>query len=144
MIDPILVHDQLTNAELAWVQSGASGVLKLLETTAPSPISGTGQLYVKSSDSNLYFKTGEGTEYQLTPVSSGLSFSDAEIPTGAINGANAIFTLAHTPSPAGSLIFMVNGQVLSPAGVDYTLVGDAVTLNTAPPTSSVVICWYRY
>lgn len=47
-----------------------SGVLSLLETAAPAATANFGKLYVKSTDSNLYFKDDGGTEYQLTPPSS--------------------------------------------------------------------------
>ncbi len=72
------------------------------------------------------------------------NFVDAETPTGAINDANAIFTLAHTPSPAVSLQLFINGQLLTAGGVDYTLSTATITVGVAPPTGSVVRCWYRY
>lgn len=80
----------------------------------------------------------------LTTSSGGTNFVDAETPSGAVNGANTIFVLAHTPSPALSLQFVVNGQVLTAVGVDYTLSTATVTVNTAPPTDSIVRAWYRY
>ncbi len=82
--------------------------------------------------------------YFDTLYASAVSFADAETPTGAVNGSNDIFTLAHTPSPATSLIFAVNGQILSPVGVDYTLVTATVTVNFPPPEGSIIRCWYRY
>jgi hypothetical protein len=57
--------------EEAWVQSGASGIVLVKEGTAPSPTTGYGKLYVKSSDGNLYFKSSSGTEYQITTASGG-------------------------------------------------------------------------
>lgn len=85
------------------------------------------------------------THRLLVDASSGVpNFADGEIPGGAVNGSNVTFTLAHTPSPALSLELFVNGQLLSPVGVDYTLVTATITLNTAPPTNSVIICWYRF
>ena len=57
--------DELTPSEELWLQSGTAGVLKLLETTAPTEESGVGLVYVKSSDSKLYFKNDSGTEYEL-------------------------------------------------------------------------------
>ena len=57
---------QLSTAELAFVENAGNGVLRLLETTAPSQETGYGKLYVKTSDSNLYFKDETGTETQLT------------------------------------------------------------------------------
>lgn len=42
------------------------GSLSLDEITAPSATAGYGKVYVKSTDSKLYFKTDTGTEYDLT------------------------------------------------------------------------------
>ncbi len=58
--------DEVTSAEEALIVAWEGGVLRLLETSAPTQISGYGLLYVKSSDSLLYFKDDSGTEYSLT------------------------------------------------------------------------------
>ncbi|UCG69038.1 MAG: hypothetical protein JSV09_14830, partial [Thermoplasmata archaeon] len=47
------------------------GALSLDEISAPSVTLGYGKLYVKSSDSKLYFKDDSGTEYDLTASGSG-------------------------------------------------------------------------
>ena len=65
--------DALTAAELLWVQSGNAGILLLVETVAPSHTSGIGKVYVKSSDSKLYYKDDSGNEYDLTASGSGIS-----------------------------------------------------------------------
>ena len=80
-----------------------------------------------------------GTDYQAP-----INFVDAEIPTGDIDGVNISFLLTQTPSPAASLIFTVNGQVLAPAGVDLTLTASVVALVNAPPGGSTVLAWYRW
>lgn len=74
----------------------------------------------------------------------GTNFSDNETITGAINGSNAIFVLANTPSPALSLQFYVNGQLMAPVGVDYSLTTATVTLNIAPPSGSILQAYFRY
>ena len=56
------------------------------------------------------------------------SFSDGEIPSGAINGSNTIFTLAFAPSPVGSLDLYLNGLLMK-QGVDYTLSGNTDHLS---------------
>jgi hypothetical protein len=43
-----------------------SGAIAIAEATAPSATSGYGKVYVKSSDSKLYFKDDGGTEFDLT------------------------------------------------------------------------------
>ena len=62
--------ENITPSEIIWVEQGNLGDLRLVETTKPSAISGTGQVYAKS-DHNLYYLTGTNTEYQLTPPSGG-------------------------------------------------------------------------
>lgn len=75
---------------------------------------------------------------------SSVNYGDGIIPSGAVNGSNQIFVLPNTPSPALSLQLFVNGQLMSPIGVDYSLTTATITLNTAPPTGSTIIAWYRY
>jgi hypothetical protein len=72
-------------------------------------------------------------------------FSDSEVPTGAINGSNATFTLAATPSPASSLQLYLNG-LRQDAGVDYTLSGATITFFTAslPQSGDLLLASYRY
>lgn len=73
------------------------------------------------------------------------SFSDEEIPSGAVDGNNVTFTLAHTPSPAASLELYVNGaQQWQNAAGDYTLSSATITFLSAPLTGSIILAWYRY
>ena len=51
-----------------------------------------------------------------------------ELPSGAINGTNDTFTLAHTPSPANSLDLILGGQTLTGGGEDYTLSTATITM----------------
>src|SRR6266403_3399991 len=72
----------------------------------------------------------------------GSQFADAEVPSGAINGANGTFLLARVPNPAASLMLFLN-RLLQIQGTDYTLVGSSISI--APPaTGSTIIAWYRY
>lgn len=63
--------DELTDAEELWVATGLSGVLELAEGSAPTNEAGKGKLYVKSSDSKLYFLDESGTEFDLTSAAAG-------------------------------------------------------------------------
>jgi hypothetical protein len=72
------------------------------------------------------------------------SFADAEVPSGTINGSNTAFTLAHTASPAASLILTLNGVVQKAGGVDYTLSGTGITMAAAPVSGDGLLAWYRY
>jgi hypothetical protein len=72
-------------------------------------------------------------------------FSDSEIPSGAINGSNTVFTLAFTPSPAASLELYLNG-LRQDAGIDFTLSTNVITFFTAsnPQSGDLLLASYRY
>ena len=62
------------------------GVVSLDETSAPSATSGYGKIYVKSSDSKLYFMNDSGTETDLTAGGGGTiggSITDNQVAFGA-------------------------------------------------------------
>lgn len=63
------------------------------------------------------------------------TFADNEAPTGTVDGSNAAFVFAHTPSPAGSLSFYKNGQLMQAGGADYTLATATVrcSSSSSPP-----------
>ena len=74
------------------------------------------------------------------------SFTDGEVPTGTVNGTNAVFTLTTAPNPAVSLLLQRNGLVLvQGASGDYTLSGNTVTFNTeaTPSTGDSLQASYR-
>jgi len=75
----------------------------------------------------------------------GGSFADGEIPTGAVNGVNTVFTLAAAPSPASSLEFFRNG-LLQLQGVDYQISGTTVTffLASVPQSGDLLVASYRF
>lgn len=75
----------------------------------------------------------------------GGSFADAEVPMGAVNGSNAVFTLAATPSPAGSLELFLNGLLMR-QGADYQISGNSVTffLASVPQTGDLLVASYRF
>ena len=83
--------------------------------------------------------------FRLAPsITAVPNFGDAETPTGAINGTNVTFTLATAPSPATSLILVLNGATQTPGtGNDFTISGTTITYATAPPTGSQHRAWYR-
>ncbi len=75
-------------------------------------------------------------------ITAGTYFTEGEVPTGLVNGANKEFVLPETPNPSGSLLFFVNGQLLKAAD-DYTLSTATITVATAPPTGSNLLAVYR-
>ncbi len=72
-------------------------------------------------------------------------FSDAEQPGGAINGSNAVFTLARAPSPSASLSLSLNGLTLT-QGIDYALGGSTITFGSGevPQPGDLLLASYRY
>lgn len=67
-----------------------------------------------------------------------------ETPSGAINGANVTFTLAHAPV-AGTLRLYQNGLRLAEGvGNDYTLSGATITMAIAPVTGDRLLADYVY
>lgn len=70
----------------------------------------------------------------------------AETPSGAINGANAVFTLAHTPI-AGSLMVFLNGlKQTAGAGNDFVLAGTTITFESGmiPQSGDSVTVTYSF
>ena len=76
----------------------------------------------------------------------GANFSDAEVPTGAINGVNLTYVLAHPPDPAASLMLFKNGVLQKAAGTDYTLAVATITYVAGAILSAgdTHVCSYRY
>jgi len=72
------------------------------------------------------------------------TFVDAEYPSGAMNGTNAVFTLASGPAPPSSLAIFRNGLLLRQAN-DYTISGNTVTFmaGAIPQAADVVLASYR-
>lgn len=114
----VTVQEGSTNADTTWLSTADSG--GTLETTAISwsnPI-----------------QTGGLT---------GSNFVDKEVPSGSINGSNAAFVLANTPT-AGSEHVYLNGVLQeSGAGNDYTISSATLTFTVAPITGEKIRVSYR-
>jgi hypothetical protein len=82
--------------------------------------------------------------YRQAGTMPGVGFVDGELPSGNINGANAVFSTDQTPSPTGSLALYRNGIRLE-VNVDYTVAGKIITFGAglAPQPGDVLQCFYR-
>lgn len=139
--------DEITDAETTFIQnlaglSYAQGDILYYD--------GTNLNRLPAGTSGHFLKTqGIGANPTWAAASTG-NFADNETPSGSINGdpdtgsGNTTFTLANAPSPAASLILVLNGQVLTAGGEDYTLSGSTITMTVAPLTGGVLRAWYRY
>lgn len=83
--------------------------------------------------------------YRVTGSSTLVTFSDAEVPGGVVNGANASFTLAASPTPAASLQLFRNGSLLR-MGTDYSLSANTITFSSTsiPHSGDNLIANYRH
>lgn len=79
-----------------------------------------------------------GTDY-LGPS----NFVTRETPSGTVNGTNAAFTLANTPTTGTEEVFL-NGLLQEPGvGNDYQISGAVATFETAPETGARIRVSYR-
>lgn len=67
--------------------------------------------------------------------------SSIEVPSGAVNSANTVFTIAAVPNPTSSLLVFRNGLQLK-AGLSYSLAGSTITFVSAPLTGDVLQVYY--
>lgn len=73
------------------------------------------------------------------------NFIDNEVPSGTVNGVNATFTLANTPT-AGTVHLYKNGIRQTPgAGLDYTISTATITMlaGNLPQTGDALLADYR-
>lgn len=75
-------------------------------------------------------------------IVNGLISVSNEVPSGVINGANAVFTLAHIPA-AGTLQVYLNG-LLQTLTTDYSLSGKTITFVRAPASGGSLTANYSY
>ena len=76
-------------------------------------------------------------------IANGTYFIEGGVPTGTIDGANVVFTLASNPSPDSSLSVYLNGSRLK-LTEDYTLSGVTLTMVVAPDVGSILQVDYRF
>jgi hypothetical protein len=74
-----------------------------------------------------------------------IEFVDGEVPLGAIDGTNTVFTLSNSPAPLQSMKLFRNG-VLQKPGVDYDLSVNVVTFTpvSIPVPGDILQVWYRH
>lgn len=69
------------------------------------------------------------------------TYVSKETPAGAVDGVNAVFTLAF-PHVSGTEEVYLNGILQSPGGVDYAIAGPTMTFVLAPVVLSVIRASY--
>jgi len=103
-------------------------------TNKPSLFSGDyGDLTNTPSIPDLTSVEGDIADHEsrLVDIESA-AFVTREIPSGSVNGSNAVFTLANVPVSGTEQVFL-NGMLQHEGvGNDYTISGDTITFVTAP------------
>jgi hypothetical protein len=139
---PLLKRMTQKNPDV-WVSVEGGGAAITLQTNGVSNASQSTLNLVAGS--NVTLTNTSGGDVQIAAAGAGaVVFSDAEIPTGTINGVNTTFTLAATPNPTGSLELFLNGVLQRAGGNDYTLSVSTITMAVAPATGDTLIAWYRH
>ncbi|MBI1353512.1 MAG: hypothetical protein GC160_04140 [Acidobacteria bacterium] len=130
--------------------------ISLGATTTPStPASGSAKLFLDSGTGEISVRKSSGVIISLEATGTGGAggggsggsfgqFVDNEIPSGTINGSNAVFNLAFTPDPAASLNLTRNG-IGQQLGIKYNLAGKTITFlaGNIPQTGDVLRASYR-
>lgn len=71
------------------------------------------------------------------------SVVENEVPGGAVNGSNTVFTIASAGKVTGTLKVYKNGQRLKGGGIDYTETATGFTTVSAPSGGAVLLVDYR-
>jgi prefoldin subunit 5 len=125
----------------------STAVMNSTLTSLSSTISGIGTdesaLRTTVTNLNSSFSTMSAKVDTLVGAAN-LVFVDAEVPGGTIDGTNAVFSLAKTPSTAINLALYRNGIILS-NGKDYTLSGTNITFlgGAIPQAGDSLQAFYR-
>lgn len=100
---------------------------------------------VSSGTKKLYAVFTANTFTEIASAGGSGTVVDAETPTGTVDGSNLTFTLAHTPSPATSLVVYVAG-IRKIVTTEYTLSGTTLTMDvgSTPNINDSFIVSYRY
>lgn len=130
LISPTAIKDFETEVKKQTLSTGARAGWG----AHPLQIQGTGTTKTKVARViNFTGATVSQSRDGVTTVAVSASGANPQTPSGAVNGSNVTFTVS------GSITALfVNGQFMTPGGVDYTLSGTTITMITAPPTNSVI------
>jgi hypothetical protein len=162
---PLRVRDVRTSQPLFPITGGggAGGLTQIQESdvtglvadltvrTVKGPGFSNSRTAIINDTGQIEGAVGTGTDCMHVDGTSGacgagstITFVDGEMPGGAVDGANATFTLANTPSPATSLHLFRNG-ILQKLGFDYTFNISTIffVAGATPQPGDTILASYR-
>lgn len=127
-----------------------------LELTGSIDVKGVGKFSENISTTEIttlqgdpFFVAGSGISFfidssgQITISSNTSNIEWNEKLSGTTNGSNTTFTMAYTPVSSTTLMIFLNGVLQEPGTTeDFTISGNTVTFNTAPPANSKITATY--
>ena len=130
--DTILMADVAETSGLKWVASQAPSNQAFDDVAAE----GTADSY--SRGDHLH-------GMPATPVGAGTQVFN-EVPTGDLDGVDATYTLANTPTAATLVVYKNGMRQNVGAGLDYTIATNVITFEAGnlPQTGDVVLADYSY
>lgn len=135
--DMILDND---NTQLIFRDSGSNSVSFTAPTTITSPYTLKWPVAQGAANTKLVNDGSGNLSWATGPVT-----ITREVPSGTINGVNAVFTLAFTPIVGSEMVFL-NGLLQNVgSGNDYTISGGTITFEAAaiPETGSTLLVTYQ-
>jgi hypothetical protein len=122
---------------LSSVAADGTITLSLPNVGTPGTYGSSSQIPVLTTDAK-----GRVTTVTTAAVAPTSNLATRETPTGAVNGSNSTFTLAHTPSTGSEQVYL-NG-VLQQIAADYTISAATITFIPAPFAGDSIVVSYRY
>ena len=139
-----LVYRPLPKAGQQMIHGG--GISRIRKNSTGDGFNKSRLNFIEGSNITITMVTDDDkAETDITIASSGggggssISFADRETPTGAVDGANTVFTLLLTPSTNSEYVYLGGVTMLS----GYTLVGNVLTFDTAPEAGTELKVSYR-
>jgi hypothetical protein len=139
-----------TGSKEVWVVNRSSSTAKIYPQLG-STIDGNSPNIPVTLAANLLavFKSISGTQYfQMNNAIGGgggsQNFSENEVPSGTIDGVNAVFSLANTPQSNTTKLYLNGVRQKSGIGNDYTISGNTITFGTAPFIDAILLADYIY
>jgi len=96
---------------------------------------------------DLLLKSAIIDDLQSTPqnvISSAKIQINKEIPIGAIDGVNTIYTLSYSPTPGSDHLYLNGLLVEDDSSSDYSISGSNIVFSEPIPLSSKLHCTYYY